>query len=966
MKTFSFLEWLEEGGAKGLRSFALDKSYERISWVYSCINRISTTASSAPLVFYRGDKSDAIRGDDSHNRITDENDPVYHLFHPPNPPDIPSLKELISRTFIHLGVDGLLFWVFVRKKGVLVDIEIKAKNELRPVLSEGMSGELIGWAEFGANGQVEKTYPVNEVLPIRYYNPKDPLGGLSPLLAARLSLESEFNIAGWNSSFFKSGMKSPLLMKSKGTMTKDQKKELKGEIINYYSGIEGGHGALLVQGGVEVEPLSISPKDIDFINGKKLNREEICAIFGIPPALVGIFEYANYCISIDTPVLLKGNVIKPVQEVQPGDVVLTMGTDSITENKVINSWEAGIKDIYRVTTAYRSLESSPEHRFYVKAGPGAEWVQAKDLKVGDQVAVVTETPETHCTTLPNGEEATPELMHQLGLFVGDGNISMRNGYAMGICIGRPETDETRPDYIEEAKQVFKTKRRFRDGRGVNVISDATCYRVCSVAAAELVQELGFAGTSKTKRIPSWVAGLSTNLKREFIRGILETDGYYRGTGRYSLALSNGGLLEDIKGICISVGYNVTNIRYSFKVSNYGPNPMWTMGINTEDEDHGFLRNKGDLPKGLMWDKVRSVELLDPQPTYDLEIEGTHNYFANWMVTHNSNVREQIRIFWELTLLPKLGSILDLIQVNILDTEFPGVYAKWDLSEVHGLKRDPADVADAVKKYRESGLPFKQIAILLNLPQLEPDGSWDLEPVQPTRPPAPQQLPDGDEEDEPQEEALVLMPKTNWLEDYNSRDLAQTDLLCKDVENALEQFGASIYSVYKRGSALRREFWINFWDDLVGKSLRHVFGTSYKDAVWCVARSTNGTKQKLLIAGELKDLVYAEVNGYIQGTKTIPNSLVSFLANNEIAAWSNYLSYQRDMAGILVAGVREQTRYHVFARTGVKKQVWVCRDDLHQHLHNSELNGDGIYPHSSKLLPRDIVGCTCTTMPIEFS
>lgn len=626
MKTFSFLEWLEEGGAKGLRSFALDKSYERISWVYSCINRISTTASSAPLVFYRGDKSDAIRGDDSHNRITDENDPVYHLFHPPNPPDIPSLKELISRTFIHLGVDGLLFWVFVRKKGVLVDIEIKAKNELRPVLSEGMSGELIGWAEFGANGQVEKTYPVNEVLPIRYYNPKDPLGGLSPLLAARLSLESEFNIAGWNSSFFKSGMKSPLLMKSKGTMTKDQKKELKGEIINYYSGIEGGHGALLVQGGVEVEPLSISPKDIDFINGKKLNREEICAIFGIPPALVGIFEYANY----------------------------------------------------------------------------------------------------------------------------------------------------------------------------------------------------------------------------------------------------------------------------------------------------------------------------------------------------SNVREQIRIFWELTLLPKLGSILDLIQVNILDTEFPGVYAKWDLSEVHGLKRDPADVADAVKKYRESGLPFKQIAILLNLPQLEPDGSWDLEPVQPTRPPAPQQLPDGDEEDEPQEEALVLMPKTNWLEDYNSRDLAQTDLLCKDVENALEQFGASIYSVYKRGSALRREFWINFWDDLVGKSLRHVFGTSYKDAVWCVARSTNGTKQKLLIAGELKDLVYAEVNGYIQGTKTIPNSLVSFLANNEIAAWSNYLSYQRDMAGILVAGVREQTRYHVFARTGVKKQVWVCRDDLHQHLHNSELNGDGIYPHSSKLLPRDIVGCTCTTMPIEFS
>jgi hypothetical protein len=358
-------------------------------------------------------------------------------------------------------------------------------------------------------------------------------------------------------------MKSPLLVQAKGQLTREQKKEIRAEIVNYYSGIDGGHGALLMQGGVEIKPLTVNPKDIDFINGKKLNREEILAVFGVPPAMVGIFEYANYCLKIDSKVLLKNNQIKKIQDVEPGDVVLSLGQHSVVEAKVVNCWEAGYKHVCTLQTKLRKIECSLEHRFLRKIpaldseNVVMEWIQASELRLNDEIAIVFK-----------------------------------------------ESD------INEENIHF-----------------------------------------------------SRNLKSDF------------------------------------------------------------------------------LPHGLMWDKVKSISVAEEQAEmFDLEIEGTHNYFANWMVTHNSNVREQIRIFWEHTLLPKMNYILELVQFNILDRDFPGVYAEWDLSGVAGLAPDPIEIATPAKTYRDMGYSPSQISRILNYPELEPDKDFK-EPQQPQAPAQqPQQTP----------------------------------------------------------------------------------------------------------------------------------------------------------------------------------------------------------------------------------
>jgi phage portal protein BeeE len=48
-------------------------------------------------------------------------------------------------------------------------------------------------------------------------------------------------------------------------------------------------------GGMQFAPMAAPGlKDLDFIAGRRFNREEILAVFGVPPAEVQVYEYASY------------------------------------------------------------------------------------------------------------------------------------------------------------------------------------------------------------------------------------------------------------------------------------------------------------------------------------------------------------------------------------------------------------------------------------------------------------------------------------------------------------------------------------------------------------------------------------------------------------------------------------------------------------------------------------------------
>ncbi len=82
-----------------------------------------------------------------------------------------------------------------------------------------------------------------------------------------------------------------------GQLTDEQFQRLKEELEAGFQGARGAGRPMLLEGGLDWRPLSLSPKDMDFVEAKNTAAREIALALGVPPMLLGIpgdNTYSNY------------------------------------------------------------------------------------------------------------------------------------------------------------------------------------------------------------------------------------------------------------------------------------------------------------------------------------------------------------------------------------------------------------------------------------------------------------------------------------------------------------------------------------------------------------------------------------------------------------------------------------------------------------------------------------------------
>lgn len=140
------------------------------------------------------------------------------------------------------------------------------------------------------------------ILHLKTFNPLDDWYGLSPIEAAAYSID-QHNAAGvWNQALLQNSARpSGALVFSPregpASLSESQFERLKSEIDEHYSGARAAGRPLLLEGGLDWKEMSLSPKDMDFLNAKLQSARDVAAAFGVPPMLVGVpgdATYANY------------------------------------------------------------------------------------------------------------------------------------------------------------------------------------------------------------------------------------------------------------------------------------------------------------------------------------------------------------------------------------------------------------------------------------------------------------------------------------------------------------------------------------------------------------------------------------------------------------------------------------------------------------------------------------------------
>ena len=265
------------------------EGYAKNPVVFRCVRLIAEQVAAVPLLARDG--RDEL---DTH--------PVLSLLERPNPRQ--SRAAFLEAVVSHLLLAGNAYI-----EAAFVDGRPAELFALRPDRMQVVPG-VRGWSEaydYTVGNQTmrfRQEVPAGDVSPIlhiAFFHPVNDHYGLAPLEAAGVSLDTLNAAAAWNKALLdNSARPSGALVyapSSGATLSREQFERLKEELSDSFSGAANAGRPLLLEGGLDWKALSLSPRDLDFVEAKNAAAREVALAFGVPPQLLGIkgdATYSNY------------------------------------------------------------------------------------------------------------------------------------------------------------------------------------------------------------------------------------------------------------------------------------------------------------------------------------------------------------------------------------------------------------------------------------------------------------------------------------------------------------------------------------------------------------------------------------------------------------------------------------------------------------------------------------------------
>ena len=255
--------------------------------LYRAVRMIAEAAASVPLLLYHG---------------TDEiaEHPLLDLLARPNPGA--STPDLLEAWYGFLLVSGNAYLEAVAVGGTLRELHTLRPDRMKVIPGPG------GWPEafdYTADAKTQRIAGeavggVARILHVKLFHPLSDHYGLSPIEAAASAIDIHNTASRWNKALLDNSARpsGALVYTARdGNLTVEQYDRLKSELEQGFQGAARAGRPLLLEGGLDWKSMSLSPRDMDFIEAKHVAAREIALALGVPPMLLGIpgdNTYSNY------------------------------------------------------------------------------------------------------------------------------------------------------------------------------------------------------------------------------------------------------------------------------------------------------------------------------------------------------------------------------------------------------------------------------------------------------------------------------------------------------------------------------------------------------------------------------------------------------------------------------------------------------------------------------------------------
>lgn len=277
VKGSEFYDWFTGGISLGSTAVT-ERSAMGVSAVYACVALIGGAIASLPLPIYR-------RTDGGRERV---DHPVWWLLNEQPHPDMSAAafwEYLLTANLLY----GDAFAEIVRTSP-----NTNAVRWLRPLHPRCVQVDCLE----KDNGLVYTVTDPDGDEPTRTILGADMLHipgvgfngkrSLSPVRhAARNAVGIALAADEWSAGFFQNGARPDFALTTDGTLKPEQIDSLRDQWANRHAGAANRGKPVVMQGGLNVQPLTVPAEDAQLIETRRMQVEDIARIYGVPPHMIG-------------------------------------------------------------------------------------------------------------------------------------------------------------------------------------------------------------------------------------------------------------------------------------------------------------------------------------------------------------------------------------------------------------------------------------------------------------------------------------------------------------------------------------------------------------------------------------------------------------------------------------------------------------------------------------------------------
>lgn len=252
-----------------------DSSVMALSSVWACVNLLSGTISSLPLMVYQTGRDGA--------RTVARYHPLYRILH-----DSPNYDQT-AVDFWDFLCASLELWGNAYARKELSGGRVVALVPIRPdivTVRRNAAGDIeYEWTEDGRRfRETDRT-----VLHIRGPG-GGPLGGMSTLHFGRHTFSMARAADRAAAGMFKNGLRPSGVLTFEKWLSAEQRDTAETKLTEKYLGAMNAGRPLILEGGTTWQQLTISPEDAQMLETRAFSVEEICRYFNVPPFMIGHTE----------------------------------------------------------------------------------------------------------------------------------------------------------------------------------------------------------------------------------------------------------------------------------------------------------------------------------------------------------------------------------------------------------------------------------------------------------------------------------------------------------------------------------------------------------------------------------------------------------------------------------------------------------------------------------------------------